>query len=258
MLDRVSFTGETIVRNLVVRYHYSNVMPRITKLCIGGWDSESLVAGMTLGYGTRPKHTIEKMFPPLSVDNYYEIGKLCVADHKPRNTESYFISRAISLVRDTYPDVKLIFSWSDGILGKPGYVYQASNFYYGGFIWTEIYLDSNGVKIHPRSVQGLTAGEDGGLGPRDFETTRSMGLTKYFGKQFRYVYPLCSKSEWEQLCGCSPYDWRRCDYPKDEDCTWQVQESLGNRVDCDMPPWSGGDYVKPTREQKQGQRRLEL
>lgn len=259
MIDNVCFTGKTIVRNLIVRYHYSNVMPRITKFCIGGWDGGHLVAGMTLGYGTRPKHTIEGMFPTLSTENYYEVGKLCVADHKPRNTESYFISRAIDLIREEFsPEVKVIFSWADGILGKPGYVYQASNFYYGGYIWTEIYLDENGTKIHPRTVQGLTSGGDGELGPRDFASTRAIGLTKYFGKQFRYVYPLCGKREWKRLQATSPYDWRRGDYPKDKDCTWQVQEAIGERVDCDMPPWNSGDYVKPSKQQKHGQQRMQL
>ena len=33
-------------------------------------------------------------------------------------------------------------------VGKPGFVYQAANFLYGGFIWTQIYINNKGEKIH--------------------------------------------------------------------------------------------------------------
>lgn len=244
LLDRVGFTGRGLVRNLVVQCHYSKVMPRITKACIGGWQGERLVAGMTLGYGTRPKHTIEGMFPSVQASQYLEIGKLCVRDELPNNTESYFIARAIALLKKNMPEILILFSWADGILGKPGYVYQASNFYYGGFITTEIYLNTNGIKIHPRTVQGITAHDGEVRGRRDYETTRGLGLTKYFGKQFRYVFPLCSKHEWKTLIQESPFVWTRNNYPKDVDCTWEMQTGLGKRVVCGMPPFVAGDYVK--------------
>ncbi len=244
MLDRVTFAGKSMVRNLVVQCHYSKVMPRITKVCIGGWHGQRLVAGMTLGYGTRPRHTIEGMFPSVGVVQYLEIGKLCVRDELPRNTESYFIARAVELLKKEMKGIILLFSWADGILGKPGYVYQASNFFYGGFITTEVYLTSEGIRVHPRTVQGITARPGELRGRRDYETTRALGLTKYFGKQFRYVYPLCGKREWRRLVEESPMEWRRCGYPKDIDCTWEVQVGIGKRETCGTPPFVSGDYVK--------------
>jgi hypothetical protein len=249
-IDNVSFVGRTLSRNLVVQCHYSKVMPRITKAFIGGWKDNKLVATMTLGYGTRPRHTIEGMFPSLGVNDYFEIGKLCVSDEMPRNTESNFISRAITLLKKEYPDVKILFSWADGILGRPGFVYQASNFYYGGFIVTEIYINQDGIKIHPRTVQGLTARNGEKRGPRDYETTNAIGLTKYWGKQFRYVYPLCGKREWNRLCDESPMQWKRGCYPKDVDCTWEKQVRIGERVSCGMPPFIAGEYVKKQNTQQ--------
>lgn len=256
MLDNVGIVGRTIARNLIVQCHYSQIMPRITRFCIGGWQSDKLVAVMTLGYGTRPLHTIRGMFPSLGTDDYLEIGKLCVRDEQPPNTESYFLSRAINIVREQCPSVRVLYSWADGILGKPGYVYQASNFFYGGHIWTEIYLDERGIKVHPRTVQGLTARGDGQRGPRDFASTRALGLTKYFGKQFRYLYPLCSKREWAALQEESPHQWRRHGYPKDVDCTWQVQVAPGERRNCGLPPFVRGAYVKQTIAQMAGQLNL--
>jgi len=255
LLDSVQFIGRGLARTLVERCHYSRVMPRITKLCIGGFaQGGRLVAVMTLGYGTRPLHTLRLLFPSLTVPEYLEIGKLCVDDGMPPNTESYFIARCIGLLRKHYPQVKVLFSWADGILGKPGFVYQASNFYYGGYTWSEMYLDKNGVRVHPRTIQGITARPGLARGPRDFETTKALGYTKYYGKQFRYVYPLCSRREWKRLQAESPFEWRRGEYPKDEDCTWKVQVALGVAEECGPPPFVRGDYVK--QRGKTGQLRL--
>ena len=44
---------------------------------------------------------------------------------------------------------------ADGIMGKCGYVYQASNFYFGEKYWTDVYLMENGEKLHPRSTKSL-------------------------------------------------------------------------------------------------------
>ena len=44
---------------------------------------------------------------------------------------------------------------ADGIMGKCGYVYQASNFYYGEKYWTQVYMMDNGEKLHPRSSNTL-------------------------------------------------------------------------------------------------------
>ena len=250
MLDGVGIVGRGLARVLIARCHYSNVMPRITRFCVGGWKDNRLVAVMTLGFGTRPRHTIEGMFPSLSTEDYLEIGKLCVSDDMPRNTESYFISRALGVIQEQRPNVAVVFSWADGILGKPGYVYQAANFYFGGFIWTEIYLTEDGIKLHPRSVQGLTAGKGEARGPRDFATTSAMGLTKYWGKQFRYIYPLCDKRQWQALERESPYVWQRGSYPKDADCTFEKQIALGKREEVDALPFVRGDYIE--RELAQG------
>lgn len=232
---------------LILQWHYSKVLPRINKHFIGGFVNNELVAVCTLGYGVRPLHTIKKIFPTLISKDYFEIGKLCLAEWMPKNSESNFISQCIKLIKREMPEIKLLYSWSDGILGKPGYVYQASNFFYGGYITTEMYLDENGMKLHPRTVQGISTGkkaEGAKFNSRAFEVTQKMGLIKYFGKQFRYLFPLCSRNEWKKLQKTSPETWTRSGYPKDADCIWEKQIAKGIREKCDMPPYLYGDYAK--------------
>ena len=50
--------------------------------------------------------------------------------------------------------VKYLYTWADGIVGKVGYVYQAGNFLYGGFIWSDVYVtDVSEKKLHFRTIQ---------------------------------------------------------------------------------------------------------
>jgi hypothetical protein len=223
-------------------------LPRINKVFIGGFIDGELMAVMTLGYGTRPLHTIKIMFPTLEVENYFEIGKLCVAEEMPRNTESEFIAKCIRYIKEHYPERKVLFSWADGIVGKPGYVYQASNFFYGGKITTEMYIDESGNRMHPRSFQGISPGKTGRFGSRSYEVTTAAGYTKYFGYQFRYIYPLCDKKEWRHLLTTSSFKWERQGYPKNASCEWFRQVEKGKREKCEMPVFVKTEYKKLVKD----------
>ena len=80
----------------VQKRHYSAVMPRLTKHWLGCYQNEKLVGVITLGWGTRPKHTIQKIFPELDTKDYYEIGKMCMDEDMPRNSESQMLSKTLS------------------------------------------------------------------------------------------------------------------------------------------------------------------
>ena len=45
----------------IQKYHYSPVMPKLTKHWLGVFKGEELVGAVTLGWGTRPLHTIQKI-----------------------------------------------------------------------------------------------------------------------------------------------------------------------------------------------------
>jgi hypothetical protein len=236
-----------------MRYHYSQVMPKLTKLVLGLYEGDKAVGCCTLGWGVRPEHTIRKIFPSLGTKDYLEIGKMCVADECPKNTESNFLSQVIEQVKRLRPEVKILYTWADAIIGKPGYVYQAANFYFGGHIWTEIYLNGDGTRVHPRTMQGLS--EEKGTGrfnSRSYEVTTALGFQKWFGMQLRYCYPLCSRKEWARLQAESSVKWTRGGYPKLTDLQWERQTGKGTREKCEMPP-----FVRTLRLQKdRGQQEL--
>ena len=132
---------------MIQTYHYSNTLPKINKLFLGFYLGGVLVGVVTLGYGTRPKHTIKKLWAELDTKDYLEIGRMCMSDDMPRNSESQMLSQLIKWLKINRPDIKVLFTWADGMLGKVGYVYQASNFIYAGYAGGEMYL-KDGIKIH--------------------------------------------------------------------------------------------------------------
>lgn len=119
-------------------------------------------------------------------------------------------------------------------MGKPGYVYQASNFLYGGFIWTQVYITKEGRRVHPRSAKKLLEENVKWKLKNDpgyFENKKAIRiywLTRDFmdikvikkieGKQFRYIYPLNKKARRE--LSKSKVTWTT-DYPKDKDIIWK-------------------------------------
>jgi hypothetical protein len=173
----------------------------------------------------------------MTTSQYWEIGKMCLTDEMPRNTESTFLSRACAFVKAHAPQIELIFTWADGMLGKPGYVYQASGFLYGGFSWTDSYFTATGEKVHPRQT-----GRIGGR-PND-EQMREMGWTHYRGKQFRYVRFLCGNARRKELLRESTVAWTTGG-AKHADLAWKAKRG-GAWVDCAGPSYSPeqGDYYR--------------
>lgn len=222
---------------MVKRYHYSNALPSINKHFIGFYLGQELVGVVTLGWGTRPLHTIRRLFPSLETKDYYEIGRMCMTEEMPRNSESQMLSQLIKWVKQNCPEVKVLFTWADGMMGKPGYVYQASNFLYAGHIVTDFYL-KDGVKIHPRQTRKLFGLEDDArLSVRPtVGQMQEFGIEHYKGKQFRYVFFLCSKVEKKKLM-------RECtvplgtEYPKDDSLSWRRQTGAGSWDDCGPPEY---------------------
>jgi hypothetical protein len=211
-----------------------------------------------LGWGTQPKATIAKLFDGLDTKNYYEIGKMCMKEEMPKNSESQMISAVVKWMKVNTPERQFLYTWADGIMGKPGYVYQAANFLYGGFIWTQIYISDKGEKIHPRSARKLCEENVqfklerepdffvGKKGERIYWLTQDFldykNILKVHGKQFRYILPLNKKAR--KLLKKSNVEWN-LNYPKGNDLVWNKSTKDGKKrlesmpkIDSDMTEYN--------------------
>jgi hypothetical protein len=220
----------------VAQHHYSAVMPRITKACYGGFRDGELVAAISFGWGSRPKHTIRALFPSLSTGDYLEIGKMCLADSEPPDSETQFMSVVFGMLYKQFPNLKLIFTWADGIWGKHGGVYQAASFLYGGFIWTDVYQTEDGKRIHPLQLQAEMRTYLRTQRPNAVELTER-GWRHIKGKQFRYVKFVCDKRELRRLLEESRFVWNQ-DYPTEDNLEFQ-EHIEGCWRPCEPPEFSG-------------------
>lgn len=239
---RYSFEVRDITRDeslaMIRAYHYSDTLPKINRHYLGCFLDGQMVGTVTLGLGTRPRHTIQCLFPSLGTEDYYEIGRMCMTDDMPRNSESQMLSAVIKWIRVNEPSVKVLFTWADGIMGKPGYVYQASSFLYAGSIESEIYL-RDGVKLHVRGMKSLLV-DDPKSDPRitvrpTLEQMRELGIEHYKGMQYRYVRFTCGKRERRRLM-------QECKvvlgggYPKTSDLRWRRKNTTtGKWETCPQP-----------------------
>ena len=240
---------------LIQKYHYSPVMPGITKYYLGLFLSNKLKGVLTLGWGTKPRHTFNKMFPEVGVldtddndeflhdinDWYYEIGKMCLSDDLNENkiAGSQMVSAVIKWIKEN-TDCKFLYTMADGIMGKCGFVYQASNFYFGEKYFTSVYLMENGEKLHPRTSKELCVENAKFLNKEKvfWLTTDFMkfkGIRRIDGLMFRYIYPLNKKAK--KMLKNSSMEWTK-NYPKEKDLEWRDVTDRKNKKTISQPAFT--------------------
>ncbi len=232
---------------LLEQYHYSPTMPKITKHYLGLMDNNILVGTVTLGWGTQPKGTIKKLLPDYDTKDYFEIGKMALLDSMPRNSESQFLSLVVAWMKEN-TECKFLYTLADGIVGKVGYVYQGSNFLYGGFFWTDVFITPEGEKIHPRSTRKLLR-ENETFSGKDklwwltMDFIISKGIKRVRGKMFRYMYPLTKKARRVLV----KQGWG-IDYPKEADLIWKVSNQHGKYDITKVRPYMDTKLVNLNKE----------
>jgi len=229
--------------DFIQKYHYSKILPRLTKHYLGYFENEELVGVVTLGWGTQPFGTIHKIFYKhnFKSSDYLEIGKMCFL---PSKNQSNFGSQSTSLLIKwikTSLDIKFLYTMADGIMGKCGYVYQASNFRYLGSFKTSVYMDiETHEKIHPRSAKQLCI-ENAIYENKEkiFWLTHDFceykGIVRIRGLMFRYIYPI-NKSSKKILNQYPEYTNKK--YPKDIDLIFEKRVSLGKYNEITMPTFN--------------------
>lgn len=226
--------------SFIHEYHYSKILPRLTKKYLGVFSNEKLIGVITLGWGTQPLQTIKKIFHnhQLTTTDYYEIGKMCfLPEINNSNKGSQIMSILIKWMK-TNTNALFLYTLADGIMGKCGYVYQASNFKYIGKFKTSVYMDRNtGEKIHPRSAKELCIENALYEGKRKvFWLTHDFcehkEIDKINGLMFRYIYPLNKKAN--KILRSYPKYLNNTN-PKDKDLIFEKRIESGKFIEIDMP-----------------------
>jgi hypothetical protein len=221
------------------KYHYSNILPRLTKYWLGFYENNDLIGVVTLGWGTQPLQTIKKIFNKndYKTNDYLEIGKMCFkpSNNQDKSTGSKIIKELKTWIKNN-TDVQFLYTLADGIMGKVGYVYQASSFYYIGSFKTSVYLDNNTKeKIHPRSAKKLCIENAQYKGVEKVswltdDFCKYKNIDKINGLMFRYILPLNKKAD-KTL---KSYNMIKL-YPKDKDLVFEKRISNGKFIKINKP-----------------------
>lgn len=114
---------------LVVEHHYMHRKPPIS-FAFGLIDESGRSVGC-ITFGTPASRHMLIGACKANPDNVIELNRLWCHDDLPRNSESWFVARALAKM-----PAKIILSYADTAAGHMGYIYRASNFYYAG--WTDM------------------------------------------------------------------------------------------------------------------------
>ena len=110
----------------VIRHHYLHRRPPIS-FSFGLRNTSNLELLAVLTFGTPASRCLQQSVCPNSPSMVIELNRLWVSDFLPRNTESWFIAKALKLLPP-----KLVCSFADTSHGHVGFVYMATNWHYAG------------------------------------------------------------------------------------------------------------------------------
>ena len=109
---------------MVVMNHYLHRRTNITH-CFGIFRSKWCVGVVT--FGVPPSRHLQVGMCPTAPNSVIELNRLWVNDAEPRNTESWFVSKALRALPP-----RIVVSYADSAHQHSGYIYRALNFYFAG------------------------------------------------------------------------------------------------------------------------------
>lgn len=132
-----------------MKYHYARGMHN-RPICFGLFEGTKLigVCAFCVPCSERVRATI---FGNVFKEHVFELHRLALIDEAPKNTESYFIVRALRELKKESPNLWAIIAFSDTTQKHFGTIYQATNaLYYGISESRTFYKDMDGNLRHPR------------------------------------------------------------------------------------------------------------
>lgn len=119
-------------------------------MCWGLFDGPRMIG--VIAFATPSSEAVRaSVFGPDHKDKVTELHRLFVEDGTPKNTESWFIARALRLLVSRKPEIRAVISFADSTEGHRGVIYQATNALFCGTTGrSRFYRDQEGRLRHPR------------------------------------------------------------------------------------------------------------
>lgn len=185
-------------KEYIIKNHYSHGCHNRPSPCYGLFEEDELIG--VLMFATPCSERVRaSVFGSQYKDSVTELHRLHILDVTPKNTESWFISRCLKLLKRDKPQIKAVISFSDLTEGHSGTIYKATNaFRIGQTGNATFYIDENGRLRHPRQC-GVNI-------TKDMAKEKGWQAVKRSGKN-RYLYILAkSKKEKKHYISICKYE----------------------------------------------------
>jgi hypothetical protein len=128
--------------------HYSGSIAGAA--CYGLFDAMNLI-GVCAFAAPVSENVRASIFGIEYKDRVMELHRLVLIDDTPKNTESWFISRALKAFKKDKPNIWAIVSFADPRVNHRGIIYQATNaLFTGSSNKARFFIDQNGKVKHQR------------------------------------------------------------------------------------------------------------
>lgn len=183
----VSRVSRKEITDFIETWHYSkSINGCIADFCYALFDPEGNMKG-AMFFGRMANQW--KRFGESS-DDVIELRRLCCVDDTPRNSESFFIGRAIRFLKKDWGG-KTIVSYADKEYGHEGTIYKASNFKMVGEIKGAKVIIYNGKRYHDKTIRTKYKGKLKPFANKIKEALESgEAVYKKTKGKFTYVYEL--------------------------------------------------------------------
>ena len=106
--------------------HYLHSWPAVV-ISIFGLFIDGHLSGICV-FSLPPRETLRRY----CVESALELARLYLIDEAPKNSETWFISRAVKAVQREWPHVELVISYADPSAGHTGLIYRAGSWIFDG------------------------------------------------------------------------------------------------------------------------------
>jgi hypothetical protein len=145
---RVDWASHDAAKYAVQHWHYSRTLPVPPIVKIGVWEDQLFVGVVLFSRGAS-----SNLLKPygLKQSEGCELTRIALSNlHVSPVTQ--IIKRAIALLRENSPDLRLIVSFADPHYGHHGGIYQAANWIYAGTTNASKEYWHKGKRLHSRQV----------------------------------------------------------------------------------------------------------
>jgi hypothetical protein len=146
---RVEKLQASIGKEFVKKYHYSHGIHN-GPMCYGLFNKDELI-GVCAFATPSSENVCASVFGVEYKRSVTELHRLVLLDEAPKNSESWFIVRALKKLKEDRPYYDAVLSFADATEGHRGVIYQATNAIYSGTSGkATFFLDQTGRLRHPR------------------------------------------------------------------------------------------------------------